>query len=129
MTGESTVKVTLALKDPDLEEERLDRTTRNLLRDIKDLDGVEQAGLVSPEEMPEGAKAFGGTLLGIMTAEVSLQNIKALLGFVGDRLGDKPIEIELEANGKKLKIKASSKQELVTAHEEIVKPFFASLAC
>ena len=45
MTGESTIKLTLALKDPDLDEERLDKTTRNLLRDLKDLDGVEQAGL------------------------------------------------------------------------------------
>jgi hypothetical protein len=39
--------------------------------------------------------------------------IKAL-GFLGDRLGNKSIELEVEANGKKLKVKvkASSREDL-----------------
>jgi hypothetical protein len=45
MTCESTVKLALTLIEPDLDEERLDQITRNLLREIKEFDGVEQAGL------------------------------------------------------------------------------------
>jgi hypothetical protein len=39
------------------------------------------------------------------------------MGFLGDRLGNKTIELEIEANGKKLKVKASSRQELEAAIE------------
>jgi hypothetical protein len=61
--------------------------------------------------------------------------VKQLWGFLSDapvgsrprddRLGNKTIEVEAEANGKKVKIKASSRQELevaVKAIQEFVKP-------
>ena len=35
-----------------------------------------------------------------------------LLGFLGDRLGGKPIEFTVEGNGKKLSVKANSREEL-----------------
>ncbi len=117
MMKDSNVKFTIALNNPDLDAEELEQLTRNLLREMKDLDEVQQVGLVAAEEIPQGSKAFGGFLLGILQAEVSVANIKALMGFLGDRLGGQPIEMEVEANGKKLKVKASSRQELVTAIE------------
>jgi hypothetical protein len=45
MSSESNVKFTITLANPDLDAEEQERETRNLLRDIKDLD-VESAGLV-----------------------------------------------------------------------------------
>ncbi|BBD67564.1 hypothetical protein NIES4072_51380 [Nostoc commune NIES-4072] len=114
MSSESNVKFTIALSNPDLDADEQERETRNLLREIKDLD-VESAELVAVTEIPEGSKALGGFLLGVLQAEVSVANCKKLLGFVGDRLGNKTIELEVEANGKKLKVKASSQQELMTA--------------
>ncbi|MCC5626024.1 hypothetical protein [Nostoc sp. CHAB 5715] len=114
MSSESNVKLTIALSNPSLDAEEQERETRNLLREIKELD-VESAELVGVAEIPEGAKSVGGFLLGVLQAEVSLANFKKLLGFLGDRLGNKSIELEVEANGKKLKVKASSQQELMTA--------------
>jgi hypothetical protein len=38
-----------------------------------------------------------------------------LLGFLGDRLGGKPIELSVEANGRKLTVKAHSREELEMA--------------
>lgn len=114
MANPSTVKLTIALKDQDLDEERLERTTQNLLREIEDYDGVEQAGLAVVEETPEGAKSFGGFVLGILKAEVNFKNIKAVLAFLGERLSGKMIELEVEANGKKLKVKANNQEELVS---------------
>ncbi|MFN6481777.1 MULTISPECIES: hypothetical protein [unclassified Nostoc] len=116
MTKQSNIKFTIALANPDLDAEEQERETRNLLREIKDLD-VESAELVAVTETPKGAKALGGFLLGVLQAEVSMANFKKVLGFVGDRLGNKPIELEVEANGKKLKVKASSQQELTAALE------------
>jgi hypothetical protein len=40
-----------------------------------------------------------------------------LLSFLSDRLSHKSIELEVEANGKKLKIIASNQQELTAALE------------
>ncbi|MEH2057082.1 MAG: hypothetical protein V7K97_13150 [Nostoc sp.] len=116
MSFESNVKLTIALSNPDLDAEEQERETRNLLREIRDLD-VESAELVAVAQTPPGSKAFGVFLLGVLQTEVSIANFKKLLGFLGDRLGNKPIELEVEANGKKLKIKASSQEELTAALE------------
>lgn len=116
MIAESNIKLIIALKDPDLEPEELEEQTRNLVREMEEV-GVERADLVAVEEVPEGSKAFGGFLLGLLQAEVSVANIKRVLGFLGDRLGGQPIELEVEANGKKLKVKASSQEELQAAIE------------
>lgn len=121
MTAESNVKLTIALNDPDLDPEELDKQTRNLLREMNDLDEVERVDRVVVEEIPEGAKAFGGILWGLLQAEVSVANIKRVLEFLGDRLGGKPIELEVEANGRKLKVSASSKEELMLAVQEAEK--------
>ena len=120
MSSESNVKLTIALSNPELDPEEQERETRNLLREIRDLD-VESAELVAVTEIPPGAMAFGGFLLGVLQAEVSLANFKKLLGYLGDRLGNKTIELEVEANGKKLKVKASSQEELNAAIEQAQK--------
>ena len=120
MSSESNVKLTIALANPDLDAEEQEREARNLLREIKDLD-VESAELVAVTEILEGAKSVGGFLVGVLQTEVSLANFKKLLGFLGDRLGNKSIELEVEANGKKLKVKASSREELAAAIEQAQK--------
>ncbi|MEA5624755.1 hypothetical protein [Nostoc sp. UHCC 0251] len=120
MSSESNIKLTIALANQDLDAEEQEREARNLLREIKDLD-VESAELVAATEIPEGAKSVGGFLVGVLQAEVSLANFKKLLGFLGDRLGNKTIELEVEANGKKLKVKASSQEELNAAIEQAQK--------
>ncbi|MEH2247993.1 hypothetical protein [Nostoc sp.] len=116
MSSQSNVKLMIALSNPSLDTEEQERETGNLLREIRDLD-VESAELVAVTETPPGSKAFGGFLLGVLQAEVSVANFKKVLGFVGDRLGNKTIELEVEANGKKLKVKASSREELTVALE------------
>ncbi|OUL26731.1 hypothetical protein [Nostoc sp. 106C] len=120
MSSESNVKLTIALSNPDLDAEEQERETRNFLREIKDLD-VESAELVAVTDTPEGAKSVGGFLVGVLRTEVSLANFKKMLEFLRDRLGNKPIELEVEANGKKLKVKANSQQELTAIIEQAQK--------
>jgi hypothetical protein len=68
MKAVSNVKLTIALSDPDLDAEELDKVTRDLLQEMNELDEVEQASLVKAEAAPEGSKAlarhFAGNIAG-----------------------------------------------------------------
>ena len=122
MSSESHVKFTITLFNPDLDAEEQERETRNLLRNIKDLD-VESAGFVEATEIPEGARSVGGFLVGALQAEVTISNCYKLLAWLGG-LGNKSIELEVEVNGKKVKVKANGQKEL-TAALELAQKFIA----
>ncbi len=121
MLGTTNIKLTITLQDLDLEAEALERLTLNLLQEIKDIDEVENVSLVESTELPPDAKSLGGSILGMLQAEVSFENFQKLAGFVRERLSGKAIELEVEANGKKLKVKATNQQELVIAVEQAQK--------
>lgn len=119
MTNTSNIQVTISLSDPSLNDEELQAEVDNLLPQIREVDGVEDANLVAVEEVPEGSKALGGFLLGLLTAEVNPANIKAVFRFLSDRLGGKPIELTLKTpDGKELSIKASSQEEFDFAYHK-----------
>ncbi len=115
MTTHSNVKFTIAFNDPNLDNDKLEAQAQNLLSQMRDLDEIETVDRVLDPNPPEGNKAIGGILVGLLIAQVNLANAQKLLGFLGDRLVNKPIELEIEANGKKLKVKASSQAELEAA--------------
>lgn len=111
----SNVKLTIHFNDVDLDPEDRDEEAQKLLRQLKEMDEVESVDRVLDPNPPEGNKALGAMLVGLLSAQVNPSNAKALFGFLNDRLGGKPIELEIEANGKKLKVSAHSRQELETA--------------
>jgi hypothetical protein len=117
MPANSSVKFTIALNDPNLDSDELEAQAQSLLAQMRDLDEIETVDRVLDPNPPAGNKAMGGILVGLLTAQVSKENALKLLGFLGDRLGNKPIELEVEDNGKKLKVKASSQTELTAAIE------------
>lgn len=115
MVNTSNVKVTVFLSETDLDDQELQAEVENLLPQIREVDGVKEADLVEVEEAPRGSKAVSGFLLGMLKAVVDPASVKALFGFLSDRLSGKTIELEVEANGKKLKVKASNKAEFELA--------------
>jgi hypothetical protein len=115
MPPTSDIQITLDLRTPDLDEEELEKATQNLQSELLDLDAVEDVKRVLDPNPPAGNKALGAVLIGLLSAEVNAANAKSLFGFLSDRLGNKAITMEVEANGQKLKVSASSQQELVTA--------------
>ena len=111
MASNSSIKITIAFNDPDLDSEELDEQAQRLMSELKQMDDVETNLVIDPNP-PEGNKSLGGFLVGLVTAEVNMTNAKKLVGFLGDRLGGKPIEFTVEGNGKKLSVKANSREEL-----------------
>jgi len=115
MSETPSIKFTIAFNDPDLDSEERDEQAQRLMAELKQMDEVDAVDRVLDPNPPEGNKAIGGMLIGLLTAEVSVGNAQKLMGFLGDRLGGKPIELEVEANGKKLTVKAHSREELEAA--------------
>ena len=52
------------------------------------------------------------TLIGILAAQVSFKNIKGFLGFLGDRLQDKPIKGSIKVGDNEVEFEVKSRQEL-----------------
>ena len=117
MPVNSSVKFTIAFNDPDLDSEELEEQAQNLVAQMRALDEIETVDRVLDPNPPVGNKAVGAILVGLLTAQVNKENAQKVMGFLGDRLGNKAIEMEVEANGKKLKVKASSREELEAAIE------------
>ena len=82
------------------------------MSELKQIDEVDVVNRVLDPNPPEGNKSMGGFLGGLVMAEATVANAKKLVGFLGDRLGGKPIEFTVEGNGKKLSVKANSREEL-----------------
>ncbi len=120
MPVNSSVKFTIAFNDPDLDSEELEEQAQNLLaqmKDLRDAGEIETVDRVLDPNPPEGNKAVGAILVGLLTAQVNKENAQKVMGFLFDCIGPKPIELEVEANGKKLKVKAGSQAELMAAIE------------
>ena len=115
MIDESNFELQIVFNDPELNSEERDSEAQKLLHQIRQLDEVEDVNRVLDPNPPKGNKALGGFLVGMLTAEVNPSNIKALFGFLGERLSGKTIEMEVTANGKSLKVKVSNQTELTAA--------------
>ncbi|MBE9105531.1 hypothetical protein IQ229_11425 [Nostoc cf. edaphicum LEGE 07299] len=126
MTALSNVIFTIALNDPELDPEEKQEIVQNLLNRLSNLEEVERVVRTEDLNPEEGSKPGISFLVGMLTAEVSVKNIKGFLGFLGDRLGDKPIKVTVEANNKKVVLEASSRQELLEA-ERIAKELLATV--
>ena len=125
MSNDSSIKLTIAFNDPDLNSEERDEQAQRFITELKQMDEVETADFVPDPNPPDGNKTLGGFLLGLLTAEVNAANAKKVLRFLGDRLSGKTIELSVEANGKKLSVKASSQEELEAAIK-LAQDFIAS---
>ncbi|MEB3337466.1 MAG: hypothetical protein VKJ46_08400 [Leptolyngbyaceae bacterium] len=115
MSENPSIILTIAFNDPDLDAEERDEQAQRFMAELKQMDEVDTVDRVLDPNPPEGNKAIGGMLVGLLKAQVNAANAQKLMGFLGDRLGGKPIELSVEANGKKLTVKAHSREELEAA--------------
>ena len=98
---------------------RQEKLTQTLWEQIKKMPEVKVDRVVDPNP-PEGSRAIGAFLWGLLQAEVSTKSVKTLFGFLGDRLGDKPIKGKAKfPDGREFEFEASSRAELLAAEETI----------
>ena len=117
MLETSKFKITIQFNDPNLDAVDRDEEARNLLVQVVDMDEVLAQQIIDPNPPGEG-KGIGGFLAGFLTIEFYTKNAKSVFQFLGDRLLGKVIELEVEGNGKKLKVKASNQNELKVAIQQ-----------
>jgi poly(A) polymerase Pap1 len=117
MLSSSRIKLTININDPGSDLEDVEQNTSRLLTELREIREIETVSRIPDPIAPQMSKSFGGFLIGLLTAEVNLQNAKSVFRYLSDRLGGKTIELEVEANGKKLKVSAHSQKELEAAIE------------
>ncbi len=111
MTEQPLVQITFGPSDPGLEDEERKQFSKRVLAELRDLDEVERADraeVLSPEE---GMKGFG-TLIGFLTAEVTLPNLKGVLSWMGDRFSDQPMKVKVKVGDQETELEARSRKEL-----------------
>ena len=104
------IELTLLVGQPDADAEELDRTTRRLRTELKDL-SVESVSLSTAGRLPAGAKAADPVTLGAITISLAPVVIPPLIEFlkswmarkegrtvvIRKRVGDTSTEIEIKS--------------------------------
>jgi hypothetical protein len=115
MTDKPTVQFTFAVNDPELDDAERQEIARKLLRELRQLDEVENVDFAKESELEPGAKSALATIVGVLTAEVSIENIQKVLGYIGDRIPNKPVVIKVKVGEQEVEIEAKSRKELEDA--------------
>lgn len=120
MSTAPKLELTLSFQDAESPEKQ-EKLTQTLWQQMRQIDGV-KVDRVSDDNPPEGSRTFGAFLLGLLKATVTLDGLKSLFGFLGDRLGNKPIKIKAKfADGREVELEASSREELALAEETLMR--------
>jgi hypothetical protein len=119
MTDSSKITLTIAFQDPATSIDKQEALTQSLWQQMRQMEGVEVDRVVDPNP-PEGSREIVSFLWGLLQADVSVSSLKNLFGFLGDRVGNKPIKIKAKfPDGREYELEASSRAELAAAEETI----------
>ena len=102
----------------DAPEATQEKLTVSLYQQLQKVPGLKVDRVV--EVAPDGSRSSGRFLWGLLQAEVGIPGIKDLFGFLGDRLGDKPMVIKAKfADGRVFEMTAHSRAELAAGRETL----------
>ena len=115
--ADKLVSLKLDFQD-DAPEATQEKLTVSLYQQLQKVPGLKVDRVA--EVAPDGSRSSGRFLWGLLQAEVGIPGIKDLFGFLGDRLGDKPIVIKAKfADGRVFEMTAHSRAELAAARETL----------
>jgi hypothetical protein len=115
--SDGLVSLELNFQD-DTSEAKQEQLTVSLWQQLKQVPGMKVDRVA--EVAPDGSRSSGRFLWGLLQAEVGIPGIKDLFGFLGDRLGDKPMVIKAKfADGRVFDVTAHSRAELAAAQETL----------
>jgi hypothetical protein len=119
MSTSQIISLTIEFSDPSLDDDRQEALTQAIYRDMRDLPGV-TVDRVEDSTEAAGRRGAAAFLWGLLQAKVGADGVKNLFGFLGDRMGNKPIKIKVKlVDGREMEIEASSRAELLAAEETI----------
>jgi hypothetical protein len=106
--------VILTFQATNLDNEDLQAEVERLLPQIKEIEGVEQANLISVELPPDGSKAGGGFLLGALKFVADNSKIiQGLMGLSSALLGNKTLKLTVKApDGSEFSGEAKNRDDL-----------------
>ena len=117
MTENPLIQVMFGPSDASLDDEQRLQFSQQMLPELRRLDEVERADRAENFSTETGMKGFE-TLVGFLTAEVTLPNMKEFAGWLGDRFSDQPMKVKVKVGDQKVEIEARSSKEL--AEVEII---------
>lgn len=112
MSEKSPIEFTFCLSDPDLEDDEKVKFAKNFLRQLKESDEVEEAERTEDLNPEAGSRPGFATLIGYVTAKVSVDHLKEFMGFLKDRLQDKSLEVSVKVGEEEVTLKANSQAEI-----------------
>ncbi|MGC1310496.1 MAG: hypothetical protein WA885_24965, partial [Phormidesmis sp.] len=114
MSNAASLKFTVKFVDPDLDTEEQDEQAMRLLAELKEMAAVETVGSAVDPAPPEGNKSSGGFVPGVLTGEAEADGFKSVFSYIGDRAAAKNIEMEIERNGRILRVAATNQEDMQT---------------
>ncbi len=109
---EKIIQFTFGLDEPEMEDSERLKFAKKMLSELRNLDEVEKVDRAEDLNPEAGSKPGFATLIGIVTAQVSFNNITEFLGFLGDRLQDKQIKGSIKVGDREVEFEVKSCQEL-----------------
>lgn len=126
MTEIPLIQVTFGPSDAALDDEQRLQFSQRVLPELRGLDEVEQADRAENGSTETGMKGFD-TLVGFLNADVTLPNLKAFAGWMGDRFSDQPMKVKVKVGEQEVEIEARSSQELAEV-EAVANRLLASMS-
>ena len=120
---ETIIQFTFGLDEPELEDAELLKFSQKMLRELRNLDEVERAERTEDLDPEAGSKIGFATLIGVLTAHISLKNLKKFLEFLVDRLQDKPMKGRFKSGDKEVEFEVNSRHELAELEKTALKIF------
>ncbi|MDV3353223.1 hypothetical protein QGP82_31405 [Leptothoe sp. LEGE 181152] len=115
----SSIEVIVTLENPELSDEEIQVSVRTLRNQLAELEELQDVMLLPVSEALPGAKGIGGFVLGKLKALLNLDALKKMVGVLGQNLFGSSIEVEAKGNGRELKIKIRTPEDLQQVMPEV----------
>lgn len=127
------IQIDLRISDPDVHSQEsmfeevkiLKKSLNRLFWDLNETSIItsSSAKVTSPNNdlvlSKDKAAKSGGTLIGLLQAEVSLNNLGKVINFIGQKFKKDPIKIQIEIGNKAVTIKINSLHDLIEAEQSV----------
>ncbi|GBO53293.1 hypothetical protein APA_1200 [Pseudanabaena sp. lw0831] len=118
--SESLVEVTFALDDLSLDEYERQEFAKKLLKQLREQGDAETVERTDDLSSEVGTKGGIDKLVGALTAEIKFDKVIGFFNFVGEKFGEKPIEVHVKIGDREVTIKGSGEKAIAQAKQAAI---------